>query len=348
MPGPTKAIKQPSVRTPRITIDDVAREAGVSKGTVSRVLNRRNWVSDSAREAVTDAMNRTGFVANAAARSLATRRTGNIALVLGAPATQLFDDPNYALILQVISEELANNDYSLVFMTAATFAERDRLARFLRAKYVDGVAFMSAGEPKADDLINLMLEQPIPVVIIGHPFPDGDPLPFVAADEVEGGKIMARHFVEQGYSRIGIVGTHLESRSARQRVDFFLKGVGTRSKKAWLVEADDYSIAAGRKAMRTLLSREDKLDAVFATSDMLAAGAISAALELGLRVPEDIAIAGFDDSPIASRTVPQLTTVRQDVAVVAREIVAHLLAAIDGRSSDSHIVPVELIVRDSA
>ncbi|GLL08053.1 LacI family DNA-binding transcriptional regulator [Dactylosporangium matsuzakiense] len=332
----------------RITIDDVARAAGVSKGTVSRVMNGHNWVSDTTRTAVMEAMRSTGYVANATARSLAIGRTESVALILGAPASQLFEDPNYALILQVITDELASADYSLVFMTGARPADRDRLARFLRGGHVDGVVFMSAGEPRSDDLVRLLKAHPVPVMVIGRPFPDGDPLPYVAADEVAGGRALGEYFVVRDYRRIGVIASHLESIGARLRIRAFTETVGARSTEDWLIEAADYSAEAGRAAMHALVARTKALDAVFASSDILAAGAIEAARELSLRVPEDLAVAGFDDSVIARRTDPQLTTVRQDMQAVARTLVTQLLAAIGGGDITSEVVPVELIVRESA
>ncbi len=332
----------------RATIDDVAREAGVSVSTVSRVMNGKNWVSESTRQAVVDAMKNTGFVANATARSLATRRTGSIALVLGAPATQLFEDPNYALVLQVLTEELATFDYSLLFMSAATPPDRARLARFLRGGHVDGVVFLSAEEPRADDLVELLTAHPIPVLVYGRPFPDSDPLPHVACDEISGGAIMAAHLLGRGFRRIGIIATHLDAIGPRERAESFRDAVGDRAHPDGFIVADDFSHAAGRESMRRLLERCTDLDAVFAVSDVLAAGAIDAIHEAGLRVPEDIAVAGFDDSVIATRTTPQLTTVRQDMSGIARIAVHEILAAVEGQPTQSRTLPVELVVRESA
>jgi len=337
-----------STRLARTTIEDVAREAGVSKGTVSRVLNGRNWVSDSTREAVQAALQRTGFVANASARSLAMRRTGSVALVLGAPATHLFEDPNYALILQVITAELADADYSLIFMSGETPSDRGRLARFLKGGHVDGVVFLSAEEPESDELVRVLEEHAVPVIVIGHPFPDSDPLPFIAADDEQGGRLLAQHFIDRGYRRIGVIGSHLGSVGSRSRIDSFLDHVGDRSRREWVVEAKQFSIDAGRDAMRTLIARVDNLDAVFAASDLLAAGAIDVANERGLTVPGDIAIAGFDDSSAATRTVPPLTTIRMDVAATARATVVQMLSVINGGETISRVMPVELIVRGSA
>lgn len=336
------------VRTARTTIEDVAREAGVSKGTVSRVLNGRNWVSDSTREAVQTALQRTGFVANASARSLAMRRTGSVALVLGAPATHLFEDPNYALILQVITAELALADYSLIFMSAKSTSDRGRLARFLKGGHVDGVVFLSAEELESDELVRVLEEHEVPVIVIGHPFPDSDPLPFIAADDAQGGRLLAEHFIRRDYRRIGVIGSHFGSLGARCRIDSFLDQVGERSRREWVVEAKHFSIDAGRDAMRTLIARVPDLDAVFAASDLLAAGAIDAANELGLKVPGDIAIAGFDDSSAATRTVPPLTTIRMDVAANAHATVVQMLSVINGGETTSQVMPVELVVRASA
>ncbi|WP_170027144.1 LacI family DNA-binding transcriptional regulator [Planctomonas sp. JC2975] len=332
----------------RTTISDVAREAGVSKGTVSRVLNGKNWVADPTREAVLAAMDRTGFVANSSARSLALRRTGSLALVLGAPATELFTDPNYALFLQVITDELASFDYSLVFMTGATSAARTRLIRFLEGGHVDGMIYLSTTEPRADEFIQLLESHPIPVIMAGHPFPDSDPLPFVAADEDEGGKVLGAHFLERGYRRVGVITTHLETLGSKLRLRAFTDIVGDVVSKDLIVEASDYTVKAGAAAMRTLMDRTDRPDAVYAVSDVLAAGAIEVAEELGLRVPDDVAVAGFDDSTTGRTVVPPLTTVRQDISAIARELVTQVLGAVDGRPIQSQRMPVTLVVRESA
>lgn len=334
--------------TRRTTIDDVARAAGVSKGTVSRVLNGKNWVADPTREAVLDAMRRTGFVANSTARSLALKRTGSVALVLGAPATELFTDPNYSLFLQVITEELAVFDYSLVFMTGATTADRSRLIRFLRGGHVDGMIYLSASEPKIDEFVELLEAHPVPVIVAGHPFPDSDPLPFVAADENEGGRLLGTHFLERGYGRVGVITTHLETLGANMRLNAFTSTAREVVDEGLIVEAEDYTVAAGATAMRTLMDSPHRPDAVFAASDVLAMGAISVARELGLRVPDDVAVAGFDDSTIGRHVVPPLTTVRQDIAAIARELVAQVLGAISGKPIESRALPVALVVRESA
>lgn len=331
----------------RPTILDVAKEAGVSKGTVSRVINGHDWVSEASRAAVVDAMRRTGFVANASARSLATRRTGSIALILGGSATQLFTDPNYALILQTISEEVSDADHTLAFLIASRPAERQRLVRFLRGGHVDAAAYLTTGESETDEFVRLMREHPIPFMVAGRPFGDADEVPFVAAQEHEGGELIGRHFVERGYRRVGVVATHLENYGARLRVEGFRRAVGERLDRRHLIEVDEYSADAGREGLRALLDRTDDLGAVFATSDVLASGVVAEAQSRGLIVPKNMAVAGFDDSTIAARMNPPLTTVRQDVAGVAREIVHRLLAAVDGARLQSATVPVSLVVRAS-
>ncbi|MGP3968354.1 LacI family DNA-binding transcriptional regulator [Streptomyces sp. 6N223] len=330
------------------TIADVARAAGVSKGTVSRVLNGRDWVSPQTRDRVHQAMTDTGFVANATARSLATQRTGNVAFILGTAPTRLFEDPNYAVLLQVTSEELARQDYALILLTAGTAAERHRAARFVRGGHVDGVLFVSPREERTDDLISLLRTQPVPVIACGRPFVHGDPLPFVATNDRSGATELGRHFRTRGYRRVGIIAGHLHTVGAQARVQAFTEAADGITRPEWLVDAGEYSRQSGANAMLQLLARAQGLDAVFATSDLLAEGAIDVIKQAKLRIPDDIAVAGFDDSAIAQRTSPPLTTVRQSVSAVAREMVRQLAAGVRGEPPRTLWVDTELIVRASA
>jgi DNA-binding LacI/PurR family transcriptional regulator len=337
---------RPRRRREGITIQDVANVAGVSIGTVSRVLNDRNWVSPATREKVMEAVRKTGFTANARARALVMQRTNSVALILGAAPTALFEDPNYALILQEASRELAEANYSLVFLTAAEAAERARVAEFIRAGHVDGVLFVSPAESGHDPLLDLLESRTLPVVVCGNPFAEPRRLALVHTDDAPGCEALGRHFRDQGYQRTAVIVAYPDTLGPRQRVDAFTRGLGRDL--VHLQPTERYSQADGYAAMAALLEAGHAIDSVFATSDLLAAGAIDALRDRGLAVPGDIAVAGFDDSAIATRTAPALTTVHQPVAAVAQTMVREVLQAIDGTEATTRVLPTELVIRESA
>lgn len=336
---------RPRRRRDGITIQDVADVAGVSIGTVSRVLNDRNWVSPATREKVMEAVRKTGFTANARARALVMQRTNSVALILGAAPTALFEDPNYALILQEASRELAEANYSLVFLTAAEDAERARLAEFIRAGHVDGVLFVSPAERGHDPLLDLLESRSLPVVVCGNPFAGPRRLALVHTDDGPGCEALGRHFRDQGYQRTAVIVAYPDTLGPQERVNAFTRGLGRDL--VHLAPAERYSQADGYDAMAALLDGHE-IDSVFATSDLLAAGAIEAIRARGLEVPDDIAVAGFDDSAIATRTTPALTTVHQPVAAVAQAMVREVLQAIDGTEATTRVLPTELVIRESA
>jgi DNA-binding LacI/PurR family transcriptional regulator len=274
------------------------------------------------------------------------QRTNSVALVLGAAPTALFEDPNYAVILQEASRELAAADRSLVFLTAADAAERARVAAFLRAGHVDGVLFVSPAETGQDPLLDLLESRTLPVVVCGNPFAEPRRFASVRSDDAPGCESLGRHFRDQGYQRTAAIAAYPETLGPQQRIEAFTCGLGRDL--VHLEPAARYSQADGYAAMAALLDAGHEIDSVFATSDLLAAGAIEAARARGLGVPADLAVAGFDDSAIATRTTPALTTVNQPVAAVAQTMVREVLQAIEGTEATTRVLPTALVVRDSA
>ena len=329
-----------------VTIQVVAKVAGVSIGTVSRVLNNRNWVSPDTRNKVLDAVQKTGFTANPKARSLVLQRSQSVALVLGAAPTTLFEDPNYAIILQEASRELAAADYSLVLVTASNETERERVAMYLRAGHVDGVLFVSPAESGHDPLLDFLESRSLPVVVCGSPFAEPRRLPLINTDDAPGSEALGKHFRDRGYERTAIIVAFPDTLGPKERVTSFVRGLD--HEPLHIEAAESYSQRAGYDAMTAILQRSQRPDSIFATSDLLALGAIDAIRTAGLSVPSDIAVAGFDDSAVAVRTDPALTTVRQPVAEVARLMVHEVLAGIDGGEITSHALPTDVIIRESA
>ncbi|WOF24315.1 LacI family DNA-binding transcriptional regulator [Microbacterium betulae] len=327
------------------TIRDVAAAAGVSRGTVSRVINGGHWVSPDARAAVEDAIRRTGYTANHHARSLATGRAGSLAFLLTEPHHLLFEDPTYALLLRGAAEALSKRSMTLVLLVAGTEDEKANVLEYVRAGHVDGVLLISSHE--SDPFLGRMREAGVPIVCSGLPLALAGQVPSVAIDERAGAREMTRYLRERGHRRIAHIAGPDDTPGGRFRLEGFREQMGEAFAPE-LVESGDYGRASGAAAMSRLLARTRDIDAVFAASDSMAAGAIATLRREGLRVPEDVAVAGFDDSGLAETHEPALTTIRQPWARISEEMVAMVVDVIGGGAGREVTLPTELVVRESA
>lgn len=325
------------------TIRDVAVQAGVSRSTVSRVINGGHWVSPDARVAVEEAIVATGYTANHHARSLATGRAGSMAFLLTEPQQLLFDDPTFALLLRGAAEALAQRAMTLVLLVAGTPAERESVAHFINAGHVDGVLLISSHE--SEPLLDQLLDSGVPIVSCGVPLGHERELSTVSVEEVASAKTMVSYLQQKGYARIGMIAGPDDTPGGRYRLVGFREELDDDFDDA-LVEVGDYSFESGQTAMTRLLERG--VDAVFAANDRMAAGAIAAVRRAGLRVPEDVAVAGFDDSGLAATHEPAITTMRQPWEQISAQMVSVLLEAIAGAEPRSVILDTELVVRESA
>ncbi|MEW2298386.1 LacI family DNA-binding transcriptional regulator [Streptomyces sp. NPDC006655] len=330
------------------TIHDVAREAGVSRGTVSRVLNGGHYVSPAAQEAVNNAIRRTGYVVNRHARSLITGRSDSVGFLLTEPQERFFEDPNFNVLLSGCTKALAGHDIPLLLMLAGTKDERRRITRYITAGHVDGVLLVSShsGDPVAEEL----RQAGVPLVACGKPIGLGSKVGYVAADDRDGARDMVRHLLAVGRRRIGMITGPLDTPGGVERLAGYrevLTEAGVEFDEA-LVVSGDYSRASGAAGAERLLAQAPDLDAVFVASDLMAQGVLTVLERAGKRVPEDIAVGGFDDSPVATEVSPALTTIRQPWDRISAEMVRVLLAQIGGEDPAAVILPTELVVRDSA
>ncbi|MGW0120423.1 LacI family DNA-binding transcriptional regulator [Streptomyces sp. NPDC003327] len=331
-----------------VTIHDVAREAGVSRGTVSRVLNGGHYVSPAAKAAVDAAIRRTGYVVNRHARSLITGKSDSVAFLLTEPQERFFEDPNFNVLLRACTQALADRDIPLILMIAGTEDERRRNLRYIEAGHVDGVLLVSSHS--GDPVVDRLHEAGVPVVACGKPLGQTARIGYVAADDREGARDMVRHLYASGRRRIALVGGPLDTPGGVERLAGYretLAECGLPADES-LVATGDYSRASGERAARTLLERAPDLDAVFVASDLMAQGVLDTLAREGRRVPEDIAVGGFDDSPAALSTRPPLTTIRQPWDRISAEMVRMLLARIAGEEPSAVILPTELVRRESA
>ncbi|PJJ71752.1 DNA-binding LacI/PurR family transcriptional regulator [Diaminobutyricimonas aerilata] len=335
-----------SARPRRPTIRDVAEAAGVSRGTVSRVLQGGHWVSPEASRAVNAAIKKTGYRVNPHARSLATKRTNSVGFLLTERLELLFEDPNFAELMGGVARALAEIDVSLVVLMAGTAAEQRRASDYIQQGHVDGVLLVS-WHNSGMDLVGQLHTAGVPLISCGVPLGYERKIGWVAADDREGGRIATAHLVALGRRRIATITGPQDTAGARQRLEGYREELGDTVDEA-LIERGDYSEASGARAMRALLDRAPDLDAVFAANDRMAAGALTELRAAGRRVPEHVAVVGFDDAPVARRTDPELTTLRQPFDRITSEMVRLLMQVIDGAPPATITLPTELVVRGSA
>ncbi|MEW2618794.1 LacI family DNA-binding transcriptional regulator [Streptomyces sp. NPDC048106] len=333
----------------RPTLNAVAARAGVGRGTVSRVINGSPKVSAHSRAVVEQAIAELGYVPNRAARSLVTRRTDSVALVVPDAETRLFSEPYFSGIIRGVSAGLAGAGMQLLLVLARDGAEYERLAGYLSAQRVDGVLLMAVHSD--DTLADRLDELAVPTVLAGRRS-DAERLGHVRADNLGGARIAVEHLLAGGRRAIGTIAGPMDMEAARERLDGYREAL-TRagvSVDEDLVVCGDFTEDGGRAAMRELLRRRPGLDAVFAASDVMASGAVLELRAAGLRVPQDVALVGFDDSIVARHIDPPLTSVRQPLEEMGRTMASLLLEEIAHRGTGHRavVLPTELVVRESA
>ncbi|MFE0625903.1 LacI family DNA-binding transcriptional regulator [Streptomyces sp. NPDC058864] len=336
-------------RSGRPTLEEVAARAGVGRGTVSRVINGSPRVSDHAKAAVEAAIAELGYVPNRAARALAGNRTDAIALVIPEAETRLFAEPYFSDIIRGVGAELADTDMQLLLTLLRTPKERQRFAQYLGAHRVDGVLLVSVHED--DPLPDLLEQLEMPTVLSGRRS-DLESVSYVDSDNVGGARSAVAHLLGRGRANVATITGPLDMYVARCRLDGYrqaIEGAGLAHDNA-LVAAGDFTEEGGRAAMRALLERRPDVDAVFAASDVMASGALQVLRERGRRVPDDVALIGFDDSAIARHTDPPLTSVRQPIEEMGRTMARVLLEEIAASTATRrHVVlSTELVRRESA
>jgi DNA-binding LacI/PurR family transcriptional regulator len=345
-----RALSQTEVtpRRRRITLEHVARSAGVSRATASRVLNGDRRVSEPARAAVEAAVRTLGYVPNPAARSLVTRRSESIAVVIPEPSGQLFGDPFFPRILRGISDALSQESMQLILLMPQGRTDEERVERYLGAGHSDGVMLISLHG--ADPLPAGLARHGVPMVVGGRP--PGAGLTYVDVDNRGGADSAVEHLVACGRTRIATIAGPQDMAAGADR----LAGYRDRCARAGLVRDDelieiaDFTHNGGRTAMERLLERRPALDAVFVASDLMAVGGIAALRAAGRTIPGDVAVVGFDDSPLAATTQPSLSSVRQPIEEMGREMTRLLLQEIrfPGRPPRRVILDTALVVRGSS
>jgi DNA-binding LacI/PurR family transcriptional regulator len=328
------------------TLEAVAREAGVSRATVSRVVNGSPKVSTDVRRSVEKAITRLGYVPNPAARSLVTRRSDSVGVVITEPTTRLFEEPFFPRLLRGINAELAANELQLVLLMPESQADEARLERYLAAGHVDGALLVSLHGD--DPLPARLAKRGLPLVVAGRP-PIGSSASYVDVDNRDAARTAVAHLIEDaGRTRVATISGPRDMHVGIDRLGGYHDALARAGLPAddGLIAEGDFTYEGGAGAMRTLLKARPDLDALFAASDLMAAGALSVLRAAGRRVPEDVAIAGFDDSAIAESADPPLTSVRQPIEEMGREMARLLFASITKRDAiPRHVILGTRLVR---
>jgi len=331
-----------------LTLEDVAKLAGVSRSTVSRVANEQPNVRADVRKRVLDVIRTTGYHPNAAARTLASQRSWTIGLVLPQSVSQFFTDPYFPHLTKGIAQACNEHNYTLALFLVSTQEDEEKIfTRVTRRGLLDGVLVQS-GHHGDQKIIGHLVDAGMPQVVLGRPL-RSDNVSYIDVDNVNGAYNAVTHLIRLGHQRIGMVSGPLQSAVGLDRKEGYtraLKERGSRLSKSFIAEGD-FTEAGGYYAMQKLLPL--KPDAVFAASDTMAIGAMRAVRDAGLRIPNDIAVVGFDDLSIAAFPDIRLTTVRQPVVQFGINAIELLIDMIEnGINPPRHIIlGTELIIRES-
>ena len=337
------------------TLEDVAKVAGVSRATVSRVINGIRNVDPQLHEVVWHAVGQTGYVPNRLARSLVTRRTGTIALVVSDSEShdddpfmgRFFADPYFGRIVGGLMSVLRRAGVQLALQIVGTEDARRRLVGDLRNGQADGVIVLSL--PPVDPLPRMLTDGGVPAVVIGRP---ADPVPINYVDLANdtGASLAATHLLDRGCQHVGMISGPADVPASNDRITGFRRSMARRG-HGWVpITSGNFTQESGEAAMRSLLAANPLLDGVFVANDLMALGALLALRDAGRRVPDDVARVGFDERSAAIAARPALTTVRHPLEDMAAEAARLLLTRIDDVDMrvSSVIYEPTLVIRQSA
>lgn len=330
----------------RPTIVDVAQAAGVSRATAARVLAGATNVDPVMTSAVERAASDLGYETNFAARKLRGGRAGAIGLVVAFNEIGSLNGSFFASAMKGAAKGLAAGDVQPVLLPADD-EDHDKIPKFLRSGAVDGAIVILQHE--ITHLVRSLADSPVPIAWVGRPHGEMDPDSIVVdTDNHAGGVLAARALTEAGRRRIGIITGPPDMEQANERARGWAEELTRSGIVPGPVVHGDFTVDSGMAAMTRLLQRAPDLDGVFASSDLMATGALRVLQAAGRRVPLDVSLVGFDDVLIATTSEPPLTTVRQPLEAMGRLAAEVLIAQIHGRPMEKvHILPTTLVRRES-
>lgn len=326
------------------TLDDVARVAGVSRATVSRVVNGGQLVSEQTCAVVNRAIVELGYRPNRAARTLVTRRAGAVAVVVPETDDRVFGDPFFPRAYHGALTAFAGVDMQVLLAMAPPGESAARMARYLDSGHVDGAIVISHHGP---ELARRVLNNAHPVVFVGDPGVPG--LPYVELDHAAAATTATEHLISRGATRIGTVTGPMDMNAGIARRQGFEAALAKAGLAPAGIAEGDFTIRGGELATRHLLEQVPDLEALFVASDLMALGALRALRRAGRKVPETMLVVGFDNSSAALQASPQLTTMTNPPSELARIAGEMLLGLLSGVAPASPVILTsELVIRNSA
>ena len=324
-----------------VTLEDVAKVAGVSRATVSRVVNGTRNVDVAIQEAVRRAIEKTGYSPNRAARSLVTRRTDAVALVVAGASDDVFTDPFFGRVVSGVVGFLRDHHTHALLMLADNPVTRMDVLKRMSQGDVDG-ALVVTTDPQ-DSMPTMLRVADLPAVGFSS---TALPLPFVDVRHQVGGRMAAQHLLERGRRRLATISGPRHVPASQDRIRGFRDIAGDQVPNV----RGNFTLASGEEAMDELLAEYPDTDGVFVANDLMAQGALATLRELGREVPGDVAVVGFDDSSAALASRPKLTTIRQPIeemgAAMAKMLLEHVRNP--GSTLENVMFEPELVIRDSA
>jgi DNA-binding LacI/PurR family transcriptional regulator len=331
---------------PDVTIDLIAKSAGVSRATVSRVMNGSAKVSPERVKAVNKAISKYNFTPNATARRLAGGKSGLIALLMEESSEEFFLNPFWGQVVQGFSSTITEAGLHPLLLIRPKSGTEDSLFSTLQAGQMDGIAIFSWHRPLRS--FEKVLDPKL-AVVFGGDLGGSKKYPFVDVDNVKGGFIATKHLIDIGCRNIVTITGDLKLQSGRDRLEGYEKAITSSGLKLneQLIIHGDYTQSKAEELIRQLIKKKIKFDGVFAGNDLSAMGTINVLLQNGIQVPDKVKVVGFDDSPIASRNQPSITTIRQPIRELGAEVAQSLLAILAGEAVEDKVLDVKLIKRQS-
>lgn len=344
------------------TLEEVAASAGVSRSTASRAINGGSRVSPEAQQAVDAAIARLGYIPNRAARSLVTRRTESIGLIVPEPDVRVLSDPFFASVIRGLNIALKDTDIQMVLLIAQPGESTSRINRYLNNGHVDGAIVVS--HHHKDQLDEMILKSRTPAVFVGRPYTANEQIHVVDVDNVAGGRVATEHLIAKGRKRIAHLSGPQDMAAGQDRRTGWLQALRSAGLEPGPEFGGEFTSACGARAMEQILEADPHIDAVFAASDLMANGALRVLESHGLRIPEDVSVVGYDDLGVAASATPPLTTVVNPVSDMTRWATFELLFQLgyisredrnggldeNGvvRTGNSIVLPTVLVERESA